>query len=82
MTTAGLQAKVSLRRAWFEAHPNQPVPESRAAVEKLFAAIEDEGTLLASRPIKYHAHGRLIDRSPGGRIYEVDLIIEPQEAAE
>ena len=39
-TTAGLQAKVSLRHAWFEAHPNQPMPEGRAQVERLFAAIE------------------------------------------
>lgn len=40
MTTAGLQAKVTLRRTWFEAHPNQPMPEGRAEVERLFAAIE------------------------------------------
>ena len=42
MTTAALQAKVRLRRAWFEAHPNQPAPEARAEVEALFAAIEAE----------------------------------------
>lgn len=42
MTTAGLQAKVALRRAWFEAHPNQPIPEGRAEVERLFVAIEEE----------------------------------------
>lgn len=40
MTTAGLQAKVTLRRVWFEAHPNQPMPEGRDEVERLFAAIE------------------------------------------
>jgi hypothetical protein len=42
MTTAGLQAKVRLRRAWFEAYPNQPTPESRAEVDALLAAIEEE----------------------------------------
>jgi hypothetical protein len=41
-TTAGLQAKVQLRWAWFEAHPNQPMPEGRAEVEALFLAIERE----------------------------------------
>ena len=41
-TTAGLQAKVRLRQAWFEAHPNQPLPEAKAEVERLFAAIEAE----------------------------------------
>jgi hypothetical protein len=40
MTTAGLQAKVQLRKAWFATHPDQPVPEARAAVEELFSAIE------------------------------------------
>ena len=40
MTTPSLQAKVSLRGAWFAAHPNQPMPEGRAEVERLFAAIE------------------------------------------
>ena len=42
MTTAGLQAKVRLRQAWFEAHLNQSMPEGRAQVERLFAAIEAE----------------------------------------
>ena len=42
MTTPSLQAKVSLRGAWFAAHPNQPMPEGRAEVERLFAAIEAE----------------------------------------
>ena len=42
MTTAGLQAKVELRRAWFEANPNQPIPEARAQVDRLIAAIERE----------------------------------------
>ena len=41
-TTTGLQAKVTLRRAWFEAHPNQPPPEGRARVDALIAAIEAE----------------------------------------
>lgn len=42
MTTEGLQAKVRLRQAWFTAHPNQPIPEGRAEVDALFAAIEAE----------------------------------------
>lgn len=41
-TTAGLEAKVRLRRTWFEAHPNQPIPEGRAQVDALIAAIEAE----------------------------------------
>ena len=48
MTTAGLQAKVRLRQAWFEAHPNQPIPEARDEVERLFVAIEDEAARAAS----------------------------------
>jgi len=40
MTTPADAAKVRLRRAWFEAHPNQPIPEGRAEVDVLFAAIE------------------------------------------
>lgn len=42
MTTAGLQAKVALRRAWFEAHPNAPLPEAREQVNRLIADVEDE----------------------------------------
>ena len=80
MTTAGLQAKVSLRRAWFESHLNQPIPEGRAEVEALFAAIEREATpesvLLESKPIRYHIKGRIspVDRS--GPQYDVDLTVE------
>lgn len=42
MTTAGLQAKVELRRAWFATHPDKPIPDAREEVEGLFAAIESE----------------------------------------
>ncbi len=38
-TTIGLLAKVRLRQVWFEAHPNQPIPEGRQQVETLFAAL-------------------------------------------
>lgn len=49
MTTAGLQAKVALRGAWFDANPNKPLPEAREEVERLFAAIEDDALRGASR---------------------------------
>jgi len=51
MTTAGLQAKVALRGAWFDAHPTVPIPEAREEVERLFADIEAEAALLAGHRI-------------------------------
>ena len=28
------------------------------------------------KPTRYHVHGTLFDRSPGGRKYDVDLVVE------
>lgn len=55
MTTAGLQAKVALRGAWFESHPNQPMPEGRAEVERHFAAIEREAAASPSVDVETQA---------------------------
>jgi hypothetical protein len=41
-TTAGLSAKVELRRAWFAAHPDTPADIAREQVDGLFASIERE----------------------------------------
>ena len=50
MTTAGLQAKFRLRKAWFEAHPNQPIPEGKAEVDALLAAVEQEARAALAQP--------------------------------
>ena len=64
-----MQAKVSLRGAWFAAHPNQPMPEGRAEVERLFAAIEAE----ARASLDVERLARALHRSSVRRIEWSDL---------
>jgi hypothetical protein len=74
MTTAGLQAKVWLRRAWFEAHPNQPMPEGRAQVEALFSAIEAEARLSDRQELLRGHEAHEVDRLTRGRALTDDEI--------